>query len=734
MKTLAETQVAGPEKETQKEENKEEIKEESPELPVEKKDVTVELLKEGDCDLRELDQIFVSKPLGLATKSVHQDEALVIAEEFDGKLKDFDKLKLKLMFKSKSKISEVKNQLNEDRVEYKKNEANNIYERQSSICLKVHSNTGSQVSPTRCATSTIDYNNCKSYISNYPRPTIIYSEHQESKFMPIQFTVSSKFHREKSNMDSYPVGAGLIFCSNSIKEFENVKKYYQIQTQKQYDSWLKNRQTHKLPLVESEPAAFFELNDEQEVTVTINDPRVCQYVMLVPTDFRKRPIKFTKKFYSNNCEIESFKISGKEVKILEGSSQEYETEVKAEQATTGCKASIEFKKNGEWTQYKSIDNISIKSIESLTNSYCISLLNRTNSCVTGSFSTEVDLTGIDGELEGIRVKVTQEGDNSLWTYKDGHFITYKYPSVLKFKSIGLNRINEDSILKLYTDNTQLKEFIKKLLKVVFDENELEYIRDSILQHLNRLKSQELIDVLRENFNYKLILEDPKLMTYSDHFKSTIFKIVNKIGLIKPGDNEGSFFEYTNNLLSKIQDKGIDNFDITTMRLLYMINKQITQESFKKNYDLLTTLIFEKALPSLEKCQEYYPINLNSSQNNNINAGVLVKRSKTLYSLTSDFKTKHSIDCIKLMFDECTSNSAIYSMVISVFEVTSIGEENIIYKESFGDDVYQLCTSPNDDSESVPNDNRNSIFIDLSKIETESRYYRVKVDHIKMSSR
>lgn len=261
-------------KKEKKEENKEEAKtEKQPEEPEEKKDISVELLKRNDCDLRELDKIFISTPLGVASEQRHEGNSVLIEDNFCGQIKDFDKLKIKLLFNSKSSLPNFKNSIPDDSVAYKKKESHNVYERLDNISLKVHSNTGSQISPTHSATTTIDPTNKKSYISNYPRPTIIYSHQQGSSFLPVQFTVSSKFHREKSNADSYPVGSGLLFCANSLSELANVKKYYSIQTREQYEAWLQNRRQLRLPLRENEPIAFFDLGAEHEITVSIEEAR-----------------------------------------------------------------------------------------------------------------------------------------------------------------------------------------------------------------------------------------------------------------------------------------------------------------------------------------------------------------------------------------------------------------------------------------------------------------------------
>lgn len=165
--------------------------------------------------------------------------------------------------------------------------------------LKVHSSTGSHLNAAGPHQLLVDQEPGESYISSHPRPAIVFAHHNGAEFIPTQFSISSKFHRERSVGSSYPVGAGLIFCANSLEAFSDVKRYYQIQTKAQYDAWLTKRTETGLPLNESEPVAFFSLGSEREVTVSFDAPRTA-FVLLMPTDFRKKPIKFAQKFSAGN--------------------------------------------------------------------------------------------------------------------------------------------------------------------------------------------------------------------------------------------------------------------------------------------------------------------------------------------------------------------------------------------------------------------------------------------------
>jgi hypothetical protein len=55
-----------------------------------------------------------------------------------------------------------------------------------------------------------------------------------------------------------------------------------------------------IPLLPSEPIAFFDMGNENEIVVKLEMPILCRFVKFIPTAFRKKPINFTSKpFHSN---------------------------------------------------------------------------------------------------------------------------------------------------------------------------------------------------------------------------------------------------------------------------------------------------------------------------------------------------------------------------------------------------------------------------------------------------
>ena len=94
----------------------------------------------------------------------------------------------------------------------------------------------------------------------------------------------------------------------------------------------------------------------------------------------------------------------------------------------------------------------------------------------------------------------------------------------------------------------------------------------------------------------------------------------------------------------------------------------------------------------------------------------------------DLNTVHSINHIKLLFDENTSG-CIFSLKVSIYAVDQNNDDTLLLKTCYGDDVYQLVASQAGKlSNSAQDKDINTITISLRNIENESRYYRIRIDH------
>ena len=52
-----------------------------------------------------------------------------------------------------------------------------------------------------------------------------------------EFTIGSPITRESDNLKTFPIGAGLIFIANQVKDFGNFKQYLKLQTKQDYEKW-----------------------------------------------------------------------------------------------------------------------------------------------------------------------------------------------------------------------------------------------------------------------------------------------------------------------------------------------------------------------------------------------------------------------------------------------------------------------------------------------------------------
>lgn len=64
------------------------------------------------------------------------------------------------------------------------------------------------------------------------------------------------------------------------------------------------------PHLEYEPVAYFEFDENTELTIDVDFSKQCKYIMLKPTSFRKKPTAFTQNLNSVPMEIEFFGVTG----------------------------------------------------------------------------------------------------------------------------------------------------------------------------------------------------------------------------------------------------------------------------------------------------------------------------------------------------------------------------------------------------------------------------------------
>ena len=92
----------------------------------------------------------------------------------------------------------------------------------------------------------------------------------------------------------------MIFISESLEDLNNTKQFSKF-TDKEYKIWKSKRdRLSHIPLLPSEPIAFFDIDDQNEIIINVENSRPCRYIKFIPTAFRKKPINFSSKALINN--------------------------------------------------------------------------------------------------------------------------------------------------------------------------------------------------------------------------------------------------------------------------------------------------------------------------------------------------------------------------------------------------------------------------------------------------
>lgn len=154
--------------------------------------------------------------------------------------------------------------------------------------------------------SRVVMDNDKIFASNYPQPEF-YFKHISGQHMLIdKFTIRSN---PISKCGAFPIGSGIIFSADNLSAFELTAPFHKF-TYADYKQWRQERLKDPTPLRQHEPVAYFEFDSDQQVMVEPDCRRMCKYVFLKPTGFRKKPNAFTQKMSVAPLEIEFFGVSG----------------------------------------------------------------------------------------------------------------------------------------------------------------------------------------------------------------------------------------------------------------------------------------------------------------------------------------------------------------------------------------------------------------------------------------
>ena len=177
----------------------------------------------------------------------------------------------------------------------------NEYQR---IPLTFYSFTGSQFNFKTSVTKFL-YPNGGAFTPNYPNAEFILRHLHGKRMTPMTVTVGSGLKNVKCG---FPLGSGLIFTADHPSQF-NLSSCFAGMSLAAYKEWALQRKNFSEPIKAWEPVGCFEFEDcTEQLTIPLDVQRACNYMLLKPTNFRRKPYDNTIYFKKNPLEIKLFEV------------------------------------------------------------------------------------------------------------------------------------------------------------------------------------------------------------------------------------------------------------------------------------------------------------------------------------------------------------------------------------------------------------------------------------------
>ena len=171
--------------------------------------------------------------------------------------------------------------------------------------LVIKSNKGSCYSlPHQPSKMLLD--NDQMFASNYAKPEIVFAHFEESKIMIEKITLRTL---TISKTGAYPLGEGMIFLSDTLQPFEQLDAFNKF-TLADYNAWKVDRAKDLRPMRANEPVAYFQCDENVQLTFELDVKRPAKYIMLLPTGFRQKPLQYVQQVTQVPMEIQFFGVTG----------------------------------------------------------------------------------------------------------------------------------------------------------------------------------------------------------------------------------------------------------------------------------------------------------------------------------------------------------------------------------------------------------------------------------------
>eukprot|EP00347_Sterkiella_histriomuscorum_P007708 403347869 len=622
------------------------------------------------------------------------------------------------------------------------------------------------------------------FCTNYPKPEFIFKHIHNHSFRPTQFVIKSKENREWTGV---PIGSGLIFASNNLEDLFNTKQFSKF-TKQDYQKWRQTRdRVSALPLLSNEPIAFFEMGEQNEITVDVEIQQSFKYVKMIPVSFRERPINYTSKpFNQNQLEIQFFGINGIDLGHLNDQEstgvESISMQLDQEDLSIPLKGKLNDYVLGE---IGSFSNLTLKHIKNpKANNQELSLASIMNKNLKNVIYVTKHKIKISEEfsdkVQNLSLQIDQLND-PRWELSEVSMMVSTYDDTsATFKSQILQQ-NKPKLRQQLLDSQKHPELLLQLLKISQgqDQSQLDKKEAAILCLMNHLKQnsdksqmkifQDRIQV-DQYLNYDFI-DQPKQLQYAS------VEFLKYLGFLNSQNSEfitkfviqqlDKMFQYARpieqieQVLSlyqyAVQNAKTDDNKISQKIIEDFYKRIVLQELPKYQTEEYITLRSKLNINSFpfdkvsiqEKIPNYELSNRNQTVDHSIQ-GLCCNMHVTKYNSVNcynvDFTNQVQVNNLALSFE--SEQKGLYKIGVRVIVPNLQGKEQIIY-ERFYDELYfqQLCEkaenakvieyfhNKSDASQSQNEDNilnredlgLNTIYLDLNSIKT--RYMKIQVEFL-----
>lgn len=588
----------------------------------------------------------------------------------------------------------------------------------------------------------------------------------------------------------FPLGAGLIFLSNSLTNFF-VDPSFQSMTPAQYKEYASNR-THEP--YEWEPVASFLFDEKSEtLAIDLDYKRPCKYVLIKPTNMRTSPKDFSSHFKSSPIEIRFMGIQGSIVdkaqtneimkknyfdiplNTLRKSAVNFGFGETFTQAVKKGLVSFEYKEENsdQWKKFES------ESLEINAREFCHvedqllyfeenpeKFKNIQDKLIP--LSAKVSLELMERSIKSKRVKALKLVLHSHMEDLANDWETKGFSIELLIPKTSALRFQEHQSLRQWLIDLDLYDkFIKELVKNLTNEKlsgERKKTITSLLNELMELKGQNLVNLIYKDLNLlDYIKQNIIKERVSNNESCNFLRIFTQIEKF-PHDLLTVLFKLLGTILTlEITPLGLKSFfgllswchhlDYETsffeiLGTLQMVAKRI-KLTRSPNYNLLRvqynigSLAFEKDLfssdgltfkkKSLEigkKVKGSLGSDRDSSKKNPIKTRVLIRKTTFGRKLLIDLGHEHSIDDIGLMLEKSDQNNV--KLLIKVWAVDSNSDQ----KKLIHNDFYRESTYIQLSSYAYLDDSNKNCFtkedrlntLGFSQIKQQARFLMIQITH------